>query len=404
MGMKPTVTQMGMDCHRNFSTLSARDSRSGRVVFRGRLEHADREKLREELKRLPKVPVVLEGSFGWGWMSDELTAAGHEPHLASTRKVAAWRSARGIAKSNRTDGDLLGELWDQQPRWWEVWLAPPEVRDQRELLRYRMGLVRVQTRLKNQIHATLHRHGIVNPHSDLFGTKGRRWLSLQMSNPESLFRETAHQTLTGSLVLLDQVRRLIAGATRQFRRQVNRSSAAKRLMTLPGVSWILAYTILAEVGRIDRFASARHLASYSLLVPIARDSGDDDGEAPLGRHVGHAGRRTLKWAFIEAAHGAVKKGGRFRLMYDRRTDGGKRDRNRGYITVGHELCHLSYVLWAKQADYSDHPPARSGAKQEMTPNEHEDKNRKTSLKQKDRRRSSRPGMGQPEDPMAVARV
>src|SRR5688572_13870350 len=107
MGMQSTVTQMGLDCHRNFSTLSARDGISGRVVFRRRLEHADRQKLREELARLPKVPVVLEGSFGWGWMSDELAMAGQDPHLASTRKLAAWRTARGIAKSNRTDGDLL---------------------------------------------------------------------------------------------------------------------------------------------------------------------------------------------------------------------------------------------------------------------------------------------------------
>ena len=61
-------------------------------------------------------------------------AAGLDPHLASSRKVAAWRQARGMAKSNRTDADLLSELWDQQPRRWEVWLAPPEVRDRREWL------------------------------------------------------------------------------------------------------------------------------------------------------------------------------------------------------------------------------------------------------------------------------
>ncbi|MGA2584992.1 MAG: hypothetical protein ABSG31_17095 [Tepidisphaeraceae bacterium] len=41
--------------------------------------------------------------------------------------------------------------------WWEVWLAPQEVRDQRELLRYRMALVRAQTQTKNRIHAILHR-------------------------------------------------------------------------------------------------------------------------------------------------------------------------------------------------------------------------------------------------------
>ncbi len=105
---------------------------------------------------------MLEGTFGWGWMSDELKAAGLDPHLASSSKVAGWRKARGIAKSNRTDADLLSELWSERGRWWEVWLAPPAVRQQREWLRYRMTLVRTQTGLKNRIHAVLHRHGILH--------------------------------------------------------------------------------------------------------------------------------------------------------------------------------------------------------------------------------------------------
>ena len=108
-----------------FSTATARAA-DGKIVWRKRLEHADRGPLREELRTWPEgTPVVLEGTFGWGWLSDELSAAGLEPHLASSKKVAAWRDARGLAKSNRTDADLLSELWTQQPRWWEVWLVPP---------------------------------------------------------------------------------------------------------------------------------------------------------------------------------------------------------------------------------------------------------------------------------------
>ena len=126
------VTQIGLDCHRKFSRVSARDA-AGRIVWRQRLEHADRQRLRERLRTWPSgVPVVLEGTFGWGWLSDEFREAGLEPHLASSGKVAAWRKARGIVKSNRTDADLLSELPSERGRWWEVWLAPPEVRDQRE--------------------------------------------------------------------------------------------------------------------------------------------------------------------------------------------------------------------------------------------------------------------------------
>jgi len=391
MKMETKVAQIGVDSHRTFSSVTARDG-TGRVAWRKRLEHADRDPLREELKTWPKgTPVVLEGTFGWGWLSDELSAAGLEPHLASSKKIAAWRDARGLAKSNRTDADLLSELWNQQPRWWEVWLAPPEVRSQREWLRYRMTLMKLQTGLKNRIHAILHRHGIVHGVSDLFGTSGRRFLSLLLVVPgEATLPDSTRAMLKGYLQLLDQLRRQIAQVTRELRGQITRTPAGERLRTLPGIDYILGYTILAEVGRIERFRSAKHLASYSLLAPRAYDSGDDDGEAPKGRHVGHAGRRTLKWAWIEAAHGAVRHGGRFREIFDRRTNGGARDRNRGYIAVGHELCRITYVLWKKEIDYQETPPPRPG---------HGKPHRSMRRATKVTSGASRPGTGQPDRPM-----
>jgi len=380
------VAQMGLDAHRTFSNVTGRDA-DGHIVCRHRLDHRNRPALLERLQGWPEgTPVILEGTFGWGWLTDTLKFAGLEPHLASSQKVAAWRTARGIAKSNRTDADLLSELWLQKPRWWEVWLAPPEVRDRREWMRYRMSLVQTQTRLKNQIHAIMHRHGIVHGFSDLFGRDGRRFLNLLVAPKDATLRASAKAALKGYLQLLDHVRRQIAGATREIRRQISKNPDGERLRTIPGISWILAYTILAEIGHIDRFKTGKHLASYSLLVPRSDDSGEESDDPPKGRHVGFIGRRTLKWAFIEAAHGAVRKGGRFREIFDRRTDGGKKDRNRGYITVGHELARLVHVLWKKEVDYTDQPPERPGARWNNKRGDSE----------------SRPGTGQPEDPMVVA--
>ncbi len=75
------VAQIGCDCHRTFSTITARDE-NGRIVWRERLEHGDRVKLRKQLSSWPKgTPVILEGTFGWGWISDEMLAAGLDPHL-----------------------------------------------------------------------------------------------------------------------------------------------------------------------------------------------------------------------------------------------------------------------------------------------------------------------------------
>jgi len=134
-----SVTQMGMDCHRRFSTVTGRDA-EGRIVWRERVEHADRLKLREALQAWPAgTPGLLEATFGWSWMCDELAGAQLKPHLASSGKLAAWRKARGLAKSNRLDADLISQLpMRSSERWWEVWLAPREVRDQREWMRHRI--------------------------------------------------------------------------------------------------------------------------------------------------------------------------------------------------------------------------------------------------------------------------
>ena len=362
------IACIGLDCHRNFSLASAR-AESGEIAWRMRLDHADRGKMRKQLGAWPPgTPVILEGTFGWGWMSDELRSAKLDPHLSSGRKVAGWRGARGMAKSNKKDADLLSELWNERPtvrngvqeRWWEVWCAPSEVRDQREWLRYRMSLVRMQTAMKNQVHAALHRHGLVQPYTDLFGVAGRKWLDEVCQEDSSLISKSGRRTLQGRLMMLTQLRRQIAAATREFRSVIRRCPDVKRLTTLPGVSTVLAYTIASEIGRLDRFVNGRRLARYSLLAPISDDSGDERDGPPIGRHVGKAGRRTLKWAWIEAARNAVKKSPRMRKVFDRYTDDGKYNRGRGYIVVAHQMCLIAYAMWKKQTPYQETPPPRPG--------------------------------------------
>ena len=268
---------MGLDIHRKFSTVTARDGQD-KIVWRQRLEHTDRPRMRARLADWPSgTPVVLEGTFGWGWMCDELTAAGLDPHLASSGKVAAWRKARGLAKSNRKDADLLSELWSEQGRWWEVWLAPPEVREQREWLRYRMTLVRTQTGLKNRIHAILHRHGILREQSDLFGRDGRRFLNLLVAPQDATLPDSARATLKGFLQLLDHVRRQIAAVTRQFRKQIEASPAARRLKTIPGIAWVLSYTILAEIGRRPGLVKVGFAAESEDLLANARGKLEEKG-------------------------------------------------------------------------------------------------------------------------------
>ena len=65
----------------------------------------------------------------------------------------------------------------------EAYIAPPQLRDLRDLLRHRATLVHLRTSIKNRVHALLARQGILPEHSDLFGKAGREFLALLYSCP-----------------------------------------------------------------------------------------------------------------------------------------------------------------------------------------------------------------------------
>jgi hypothetical protein len=174
---------------------------------------------------------------------------------------------------------------------------------------------------------------------------------------------------------------------------------------------ILAHTIQSEIGRIERVRNHRALACYSLLAPMSNDTGEEEpGKAPLGRHLGHRGNRTLKWAFIEAAHAAVKRGGKWRAIFDDATEGGRRNRNTGYIKVARELVKVVYVVWKKNVEYTDTPPARPGrGKPNPPPPASRERAREffgspsTSLGAVSVSNRIRSGTGQPSRPMGAVR-
>jgi transposase len=371
-----------MDVHRKFSSVTLRDAAGG-VVARERLDHEDRQKMREHLHRWPAgTPLVMEASFGWPWVSDEVEAAGHRPLLSNCYKLEQMRKARGQVKTNAKDADLLSLLPAEPTRWWEVWRASPEVRDLREWMRHRADLVVLQTEVKNRVHALLARHGVFHPFSDLFGGRGRVFLHRLCEDgqyADGVLPPGTLEAIRSDVRVLLALRAELATITWRLRGRLARDPLAQRLKTIPGIGLILAHVLASEVGVLGRFRSHRALASYACLAPRSDDTGEpEETRAPLGRHLGDRGNRTLKWAFIQAAHGAVRHGGRWRAMYDRHTVGGTKNRGRGYVKVARQLVKVVFVVWSRGVDYTETPSPRPGSRPVRR-----------------RRKDSRPGTGQP---------
>jgi transposase len=237
------------------------------------------------------VLAVIESMTGARFVHDRLELAGWEVRIANAVKV------KGLAplacKTDRIDCWVLAELarLDLVP---EVWLPDPEVRAERERARFRLHLVKHRSALKNRVHAILFQHGVPSPGSDLFGAGGRRLLErLRLPEPWA-------STLTASLALIDSLDEQISACEHELRALGADHRYIPLLMSCPGIGWVLAFTIAAEIGDIGRFPTPRKLVGYSGLTPKVEHSGERDRRGPLRKN----GPDHLRWALIEAAHTA----------------------------------------------------------------------------------------------------
>src|SRR6202047_907170 len=182
---------IGCDAHKKFSVFVAVNEK-GQAGEALRVAH-DRELYREFLARLPAHSVIaLEASGSYSWLVDEMERSGHHPRLCNPHE--AKRRMRLTNKTDRLDAKGLAILL-RNGTLPEVWIPPSELRDQRELLRLRIFLVRLRTRVKNRIHGTLSRHNVQVPGADLFGVAARKQLGMRLPELPVHCREAVEQEL-----------------------------------------------------------------------------------------------------------------------------------------------------------------------------------------------------------------
>ena len=239
------------------------------------------------------VTAAIESMNGARFVHDQLELAGWDVEIADAVKVKGL--APLAAKTDRIDAWVLAELSRRElvPA---IWLPNPTARAERERARFRLHLVRHRTALKNRIHATLITFGHPVPVTDLFGRAGRELLAgLAIPEPWAT-------TLTTSLRLVDELDAEVERCAADLKAMGADHPYVERLVTAPGIDWLLGYTIAAEIGDIARFASPKKLTGYTGLCPIVRQSGQRDDRGPLAKN----GPKYLRWALIEAAVHAAR--------------------------------------------------------------------------------------------------
>jgi transposase len=218
--------------------------------------------------------------------------------VANAQEVRAISHAR--VKSDRFDARTLAELLSAgmlEP----VWVPDTETSGLRRWVARRAALVRQRTRAKNEVHATLSRCLLGHPPvSDLFGKKGRAWLTEQQLTGEEA------ETVSGCLRQIDFLDGEVAMIDQRLSEWVAGSEDARRLMSIPGVGAGVAATLMAAVGDISRFSSPRQLVAYLGLDPKVRQSGDEP--ARHGR-ISKRGNAQARSVLVEAAWVSMRQPG-----------------------------------------------------------------------------------------------
>lgn len=240
----------------------------------------------------------------------------HPPHVKLIVRAQAMTDAKAalaLAKLHAA-GLLPG-----------IWVPPQEVRELRALVAQRDKMRRLSTIAKNRLQNVLHRHHIVPPKGHVFAQKNRAfWEEMELSPAEK-------SVLLSDLATLDFAETQKEILEQELGKLAAYDERVPLLVQLPGIGLLTAMSILAAIGEIERFPTAKKLVGYAGLYPRFHQSGQ---RYTSGKLVS-MGRRDLRWAIVEAAIHASSHHPHWKKVYRRLEP--RIGRNKTFVAIGRKL-------------------------------------------------------------------
>jgi transposase len=332
---------MGIDHHKQYLIADTMDKKGARI--RKDRVSTDRQSMRSYINQMNRegdLSVVIEASYGWEYIYDEIKDLVEEIKVAHPLKTKAIAEAR--IKTDSIDAATLAHLLrsDLIP---EAYAPRFETRDKKYLFRYRSSLVKIRTMLKNMAHAILSRNHVEEPEfrrlRDKFGKKGKAYMrSCKLKGNDT-------RILHEYLDVIEYLEGKILNAERKIKETYQKDEICQLLESVPGIGELSAVLIRYEIDDIERFVSSSKLCSYAGLVPSTYSSG---GRTYQGR-ITKQGNKWLRWTLIEAAQSAITKDHWLRKTYERiEKRGGKK---KAKLTIARKLLEIIYRIWKEKRPY-----------------------------------------------------
>lgn len=288
---------IGVDLHKATFQACAM-SAQGQVLWEGKFTRTADGVARFAARGIAGAQLAVEATGPTWRFVDAMQARDATVCVVDPRKTKL--KAGYAAKTDKLDARRLADAL-RRDSVVSIYIPPPAIRDLRELCRSRHHLVRVRAKLSQSIRALLLRHDVEDPPvTRVHSKRSLRWLAqcrLEGAAGEAL------QRLRRALVAVDAE---AAAADAAVRQAADADAIAHALDRLVGIGPVLALTLRAEIGSIDRFARWPQLASYAGLVTRVEASA---GRTRHGR-ITREGSPWLRWALVEAAIHAMKRSDR----------------------------------------------------------------------------------------------
>lgn len=332
---------IGLDVHRTFAQVAVLED--GLVKDNGRVA-MDREAVLRFGGTLTKEDdVVIEATGNTAVIVRLLAPFVRRVAIANPLQVRAIAWAK--VKTDKIDAATLARLHAAQflP---EVWMPTEQVELQRRNTAERTQLVSQMTRLKNRIQSILHANLVPRQSGRIFGKAGHVLLA-QLPLPEDQIRLVLrHHGEIGRLAAeLSVIDKAIAERALE-------DPEVKRLMTIGGVNAIVACSVLAAIGDIQRFSSPEKLVSYLGLNPSVHQSGD---RPAFHGHITHRGRGHARAMLVEAAWALAPGPGPLSSFFHRISK--KRGNQVAAVATARKLAVLIWHMLTKNEDYAWSRPA-----------------------------------------------
>jgi transposase len=334
---------MGIDLHKKHFTTTILDE-NGEVLSKSKVG-TDRESIRsyfEKIREMGEMKGVVEATFNWSCFFDEVKDNFEELILSHPKKTRAIAEAR--IKTDSIDSKVLADLLRANliPR---AYTPSPETREVKNLIRYRMSLIKVRTSLKNRVHKILDRNyiedEILKMLADKFGKRGMRIMkTLELKGND-------RKILRGYLDLIEKINVKVREVERKIKKIAEEDEITKLIKTIPGIGNFIALLVRNEIDNIERFSSAKKLCSYAGLVPSTYSSGERTYHGKITKQ----GNKYLRWAMTEAAQVASTRSSCLRRYYVKIK--WRKGGNAATIALARKLLGIVYCIWNERRAYRE---------------------------------------------------